>query len=660
MTIHPLIFMNIKWEIITDAKRFEEVVSHWTGPIACDTETYGARWDVSSRKLLGVSLSNGTESVYISINYLSGGIWLPGCNLDLHKSLQKYLSSVKLIGHNFTYDKQWIRIVLDIETTWQADTRLMWHMASAPAGPRSYGLKDGQVELLGWEEKGDRELRENVESKGGKLSNGDHYMADLPILAKYACLDVLSTYQIYNKLSPFFDRNSYWNHLQLMMNYNELLERNSFEGVLVDTVGLEKSHKRLMALKDASRNRFFKIVKNEVTELERDYLDIRLSKLVRPSAIALLKATPERWEKFNLNSDKQKRELFYEKLKFPVTETTEGGLPSTSADAIKHINHPALVPYRKFEKAGTLTSNFTAPWLGAIFNSRINPGFNVCGTVSYRLSGFKPYFLNLPFDEKEVMKHFVCDKGFIGIHSDLSAIEPTITAHYSECPHLLKVFRDGLGDIYLDLALDLFPNDKELQNGYNPGVAIDKETKEQFKRQRKISKVIQLAVQYTGTAKTVARGLIREGIPTTVEEATGYVRAYHQKFKKVSQFEYKLREVLKKEGQLRNVIGRIIRVPDPNYKDLQNRFIQSSAHDILILWVSEIYDSCNRAGIDLRPILLDCHDSTSNQVPKGREKEVACIYQEALQKVTKDLELSVSIKCETKFFSTMAGLKGEE
>ena len=181
-----------------------------------------------------------------------------------------------------------------------------------------------------------------------------------------------------------------------------------------------------------------------------------------------------------------------------------------------------------------------------------------------------------------MMKNFKCDEGYVGVHADLSAIEPTMTAHYSEDAALMKVFKHGLGDIYLDLALFLFPNDRELREGYNPLIPITSAVKKRFDRQRKIAKVIQLAVQYTGTEHTVHRNLLKEGIDdVSIWDCKRYVDAYWKKFKKVDEFNKRLRELNRKEGHLRNVIGRIIQVPDPDYKDLPNRFIQSSAHDCL-------------------------------------------------------------------------------
>jgi len=651
----------IKWEIVRNQERFDQIVSQWKGPFALDTETFGKAHDPAVRHLLGYSLSPAkstipTVGIYVPVTIYEGGSFYKQPQIGL-----EWLTKQKYVGHNFTYDWRWLKTVAGVETSWIADTRIMWHLASAPAGPRPYSLKDAQTEVLGWPERNDKELALNVEAKGGKLSNGDHYLADLTILAKYACLDTYATIELYKKLCPFFDDNDYWPFLSDIMAYNQLLEANTYLGIAVNEEGLLQAHNRILRGKELALKRFHKQVKLVVGELEADWRDRRIAKYKREYNKTQYLQNPDKWEKFNLNSDAHKRELFYGKLNFPVVETTESGKPSTSADAIKGAGHPAIEDYLKYEKYNTLSSNFTKPYLESLgSDKRLRPGFNICGTVSYRLSGFKPYLLNAPFDEKLIMKNLVLDEGMIGVHADLAAIEPTITAHYSEDPALLKVFRDGLGDIYLDLALELFKNDKELQEGYNPNAPITKEIKERFSKQRKVAKIIQLAVQYTGTGNTVSRNLTKEGMPTDVPTATEYVRAYWRKFRAVEKFNYQLRELNRKEGHLRNVIGRIIRVPDPDYKDLPNRFVQSSAHDVLIAWVLTVYSKCEEYGIPIQPVLLDCHDSTSNATDEINGDTLKNIYLEALQEVNKRLGLCVEIKCEIKTFRTLAGLKGDE
>lgn len=651
----------MQYKIIKTMQEFIEITRKWDSVIACDIETHPSC-------ILGVSLAslNTGEAIYIPLRVYdkTTNTFLEYADKSLSSSLGNWLTDYRLVGHNFTYDKTHLDKQYGVNTKWIADTRIMWHLASAPAGPRPYGLKDAQVEILGMQEKGSVELKHNIKLNGGKGDGSDMHLADLEVLAKYAALDAYSTIQLYSALSPFFERHDYWWMLEQMMQYNLLLQRNTDEGVLVDVEGLEKAHNRLLRTKEAAKKRFYKELENEIRSLERDWADRRIAEYKRESNKTWYENHPEKWERFNLNSDAHKRELFFEKLGHTPLAFTEGGKPSVDGDSIKRLSGNFVEAYLKYEKANTLSTNFSGPYLSSVIRSvygnRLHPGFNICGTVSYRLSGFKPYLLNAPFDEKAILKNFKCDEGYIGVHADLSAIEPTVTAHYSEDPSLLKVFRDGLGDIYLDLALELFKTDKELHYGYNPNIPITAEIKERFAKQRKVAKVIQLAVQYTGTKHTVSKNLTKEGIPTTVEQADEYVKAYWRKFDAVRKFNYQLREVNRKNGYLRNITGRIIRVPDPEYKDLPNRFVQSSAHDILILWVLSIYGRCKEEGIKIKPVLLDCHDSTSNQVPKEQAERLRQIYASTLDVLNKELGLCVKIKAESKFFTTLAGLKNEE
>lgn len=630
--------------------------------IACDVET------AKDSILLGVSFSDGASACYIPIHLYNTPGFEECIETNFKERLKDYVSSKTFIGHNFTYDKRFIDAFFNISSKWIADTRIMWHLASAPSGPRPYGLKDAQIDLLGWEKTNESEIKAEVESKGGSLKKGDHYLACVATLSRYACYDTISTYRIYRQLNNFFERYDYKWLLDKMMQYNELLELNTRQGIKADLKGLEKSHNNLLKRKLTYEKIFRKLMKEEIEQLEDAWKDRKKALYKREYNRVRYENHPEEWERFNLNSDKHKRELFFDKLRLECIETTPGGQPKTSSDSVKAFLRlekserlqKAFISYLNYEKAHTLTSNFSGPYIGSCGGGRLHPGFNICGTVSYRLSGFKPYLLNAPFNEKSIMQHFKCDEGYIGLHADLSAIEPTITAAFSEDESLLKVFKHGKGDIYLDLALELFNENKELKTYYDPSISVTKSIKTRFERERNIAKVIQLAVQYTGTKYTVSKNLSKEGIETSEEQASHYVDAYWRKFKKIARWENQLRELNRSQGYLRNAIGRIIRVPDPEYKDLSNRFIQSSAHDVLILWVLEIYRLSAKRGITCKPVILDIHDSTSNQCLFEHVEQLEQIYKEALQNIENQLGLNVPIKMEMKRFSTLAGLKGNE
>lgn len=657
------------------------------GLLVADCETFGT--DPKNGKLLGIAICDmeSLKTCYITLQWYNyhNSSWTVSPNYDLEIDLiRTTLSSAVLVGHNHSYDKSWIDYTLGIDTRWHACTRLMWHMASAPTGPRGYGLKDAQVELLGYKEKGNTTLNEQIKARGGK-PGADIYLADREVIAKYAELDALSTAQLYNHLKPFFDQHDYWWMLEKMVEYSWLIQKCTEAGIAVDVPALEQQMSILHDTKGAYSSQFIELAKSNIDRLERVWRDDRASKYTIEEAKNRFLANWSMQKKFNISSDKDKQELLYTVMKLPVVVETEGGKPSTGVEAVKlaveaskdkEAYKELVEAYEQSESSETLLNSFAKPWHGATNNGRLHPRFNPCGTVSYRLSGYKPYLLNAPFDEQGLMSCLKCDEGWVGVHADFVSVEPAVTAHYSQDPHLLKVFREGLGDVYLDLALTLFPDDKELKAGYNPSVPVTKEVKDRFKKQRQVAKVIQLAVQYTGTKYTISKNLTYAGHPTSLAEADFLVQAYWKHFHKVKVMNETLFMRFEKQGYLRNAVGRIIRVPThinikrkdgsiwekplPRYKDLPNRFIQSSAHDLLSFWVLGIASRVKELGLKAKPVIIDCHDSTSWQCPKEEVGALEEVFGQVLTQLNKDVRMSVPVKIEMKRFTTLAGLKGDE
>lgn len=648
--------------------------------MVADVETFGT--DPKHGKLLGVALSHVSDPanpIYVVLQwyqYATSTWHVNDASGSLLEALNGLFKNWELIGHNYSYDKSWLP-----GTTWHACTRLMWHMASAPAGPRPYGLKDAQVEVLEWKAKGNEELNEQIKARGGK-PGPDMYLADLAVLGRYAALDAASTALLYNKLTPFFDEHDYWWMLEKMVEYSWLLHWNTEAGITVDVARLEEVIEALGVTKGAYEARFIELASAHIGRLERMWREDRASKYTSAPARERFLHSYEMQKKFKLSSDKDKRELFYQILKLPVVVETEGGQPSTGVDAIKLASkdleeHKELIEaYAEYESAGTLLDSFAKPWLGSVAGNLLHPRFNPCGTVSYRLSGFKPYLLNAPFDERELMSCLRCDEGWEGVHADFVSVEPAVTAHYSQDPSLLKVFKEGLGDVYLDLAVKLLPNDRALQEGYNPNTPITSEIKERFSKQRKVAKIIQLAVQYTGTKYTVQKNLSYAGYNMTLYEADELVKAYWKHFRKVAVMNEALFIKFKRDGLLRNAAGRIIRVPTSvpikkrdgttwdkpleRYKDLPNRFIQSGAHDLLSLWVLIIARMVGERGLRAKPVLLDCHDSTSWSAPKEEVQTLEDVFRAALTELNTNVRLRVPLRVDIKRFTNLSGLKGTE
>lgn len=659
----------------------------WNDLMVLDVETMGT--DPKNGKLLGLSLCSVTDidnPVYIAIQWYDFKTSTWHINPDNSKILTWFREKAKrtqFIGHNYAYDKSWIDEFFGITSTWKACTRLMWHMSSAPSGPRGYGLKDAQLEVLGWSRKGSDELETQVEARGGKLKEGGHYLADLSILGHYACLDASSTAQLYNKLVPFFDKFDYWDMLAKMVEYSWLLQENTAYGINVDLDKLKSTLDTLTITMKAAESGFMEALKVPIERMERHWKEHRATQYQIQGAKEKFLASWDLQKKFKLSSNKHKQELFYEELKLPVLVETDGGQAATGVEAIKASIQASKLPdlerigelYESYESCETLINSFVKPWLASSSDGRLHPRFNPCGTVSYRLSGFKPYLLNAPFDEHQVMSALTCDPGWEGVHADFASIEPAVTAHYSQDPNLLKIFKDGKGDVYLDLARTLFPTDTALREGYDPEVKTTSEVKERFKAQRKIAKIIQLAVQYTGTKYTVAKNLTFAGFPTTLAEADALVKAYWKHFHRVAVMNEVLFRKFERDGYLRNVVGRVIRVPQTiairkkdgtiwdkliRYKDLPNRFIQSSAHDLLTFWVLNINRLVKERGITAKPMIVDCHDSSSWQAPKAQCNALEAVFRDALTELNESVRMTVPVRIELKRFTTLAGLKGAE
>lgn len=654
--------------------------------LVVDVETYGT--DPKDGKLLGVAYCFVDDPERARYCWLQRydyktSTWHKSPHYDRDvEQLKELLLSRELVGHNYGYDKSWIDHCFSIQTQWVACTRLMWHLASAPSGPRGYGLKDAQIEILGWAAKGNIELEEQVASRGG--GKGDMYLAELDVLSKYAVLDASSTAELYLKLKPFFDEHDYWWMLEDMVKYSWLLQQCTDAGIRVDVDGLQDQIKILSDTKEAYTARFMELLEPQINRLERIWRDDRASKYtINPAKERFLKSW-EMQKRFKLSSDKDKRELFYDILKLPITAETDGGKGSTAVDSIRQAMRTdrsgtdyteILEALELAESSETLLNSFAKPWLDSTKRGRLHPRFNPCGTVSYRLSGFKPYLLNAPFDEKDLMGNLTCDEGWEGVHADFASVEPCVTAHYSQDPSLLKVFGKGLGDVYLDLALILFPSDIELHSGYSPQAPITGAIKERFSKQRKVAKIIQLAVQYTGTEYTVHKNLVAAGVVITLAECRELVAAYWRHFHKVKVMNEALFLRFERNGLLRNVVGRIIRVPQTiairkkdgtiwnkpiRYKDLPNRFIQSSAHDLLSLLGLIIARLLEERKVTAKPVILDCHDSTSWQAPKEQVEALEQIFKAALTELNETVKMTVPVKIEMKRFKTLAGLKGEE
>ena len=632
-----------------------------SAPIAIDTETNGLDPLAPNARLLGISLSQpGVGSAYIVItkfdrktNQFNANQLITVGHITYLRETLSHLNYA--IGANYAFDADWISARLKVAVNFRFDTQIAWHHADAPYTQKSYGLKALQKEILGWSDSNAGELHANVKANGGDPKKGQYYFADIEVLGRYAALDALATYDGYVALKPFFDRHDYMAFHDRTCAYRTLLRENTVAGIFVNRPALETWIVETKLHCEKLEVSFLGAVGSVAIQETLQYF-VNKKAAVYKSDKGRLNFINQRYD-FNFDSNLHLSKLFYDVLGEEIREWTPAKVPAVHKTALMQMAHPAasyLLERNGLQKC----IEYAEAYLGSLSPlSTMHPSFNVTGTLTGRVSGFAPNVHQMPIGEESLMRCFEVPAGRIGAGADLTSVEPFFTAYFSDDPTLLKVYRDGRGDIYLDLALDMFPTNLELKQAYNPLTTPSAEVKKTFNDPRHIAKLVHLASQYGAGGPKIALILTQNGFPTDEIEGRRLHRLYWSKFKKVKEMEAGLYELNRQDGQVTNLFGRILRLPDMWCKDLLNRFIQSTGHDALIEWVFEVDRLRKERGVDMIPFILDWHDATYWHTPIEQEAAASAILSDALTAVNTRFALPYPLKAAVKIFKTLAEIK---
>jgi DNA polymerase-1 len=182
---------------------------------------------------------------------------------------------------------------------------------------------------------------------------------------------------------------------------------------------------------------------------------------------------------------------------------------------------------------------------------------------------------NLPSENHEIRLIFKAEPGRIFVGGDISQQEPKITAHISQDPNMLAVFREGK-DIYASIAQSIFHNKYE----DNLEFFDPEKTKINLegKKRRKVGKVIILATMYGMSAGTVARKLKLKD----KDEAQAMIDAYYSQFSDVkTAIETSIKDC-KKNGFIEDICGRKRRLPSIQLSLYETQFIGAPSQEDII------------------------------------------------------------------------------
>ena len=647
-------------------------------------------WDnPKAFRIVGLGLAWDSGSIYFDWNTLD---W------KSKSSIQWALSNHSgCIAHNVMFDGGVTRQCFDQgkDIKWHACTFAMYSLlANEGYAGRGWGLKTAQVELLGWENSNEVELDRwlvvnqyykgnprldnsyenlNAEFEAGKLRpNKDHmWRAPVEILGHYCILDAESCYLLYNQVLMPAARQ-FEGFMDLFKKYWMGLIDTSIDqkiyGIPVDRAKLvERKNYLISAIAKADHD--FITHPDVVSHVHEMEYNMRKAGILDKEPARLKKNGEEskNWTNwayrldlaerrqlpeycFNLNSGPQLRELVYSRMNHPIRMRTEKEEPSVSYQALSQIGGVFNIVTERMDNVKEL--GFIEKYLELTADrGTIHPSFKIPGTVSGRLSSNNPNLQQMK-KTKAMMSLFVARTDTVWIDLDFSALEPCVTTEYSQDESMMRIYGPDAknGDIYCYVMANV-PGmaEKAKELGYDPlnptkeGLAA---VKKQMKRERQICKAVVLACAYGAGAKKIHQTLEEQDVHLAFEEVEKIYRTYWETFHQVKDFEKSLFFEWKrsKKRYVINGTGRPMAVPELFNKDLLNRFIQSTGHDILLMYIDILKEVLAEWKIEWKPVIIDFHDASTIEVKKEDGERAVAAFNEAMARLNIQLAGTVKLK----------------
>ena len=685
--------------------------------MAIDLETCGGDPTVAGSFVVGLGLTNSTGSRYFHTRE----------STEVYHYILHRLSEldIPLIAHNQFFDASWMLRDYGTFHNWRHCTYALYKLlATEGFNGQKWGLKNAQVDLLGWEESNEKELSQwlvdngygtqIVDSETGETilrpSKGEMWRAPANILGHYCALDTESTYLLYTKvLLPALNKYKILQEYagDIYQQYLRVLIRQKFSGISIDRSRLLDYDYQLESTIAQLENDFLlhpaiapliaewnqMVVDEHLKKEPERYLKKKLGtepKQYKKDGIVsmnwlkwkLKKEAPlvesKNWQKwaialdelkgqqhFNINSTQQKQWLFYEKLGNAVTLTTDSGQPATDGKALRGFGDPGRILIQQNE--AVKERSYVEAVLEHSKGGTLHPAFKVPGTLTGRLAGAGGLNVQQMPKSKEFLSCWVARPGRVWVQMDFTALEQVVLAELSKDPALWKLYGPTAkkNDVYLFTGANLPVIGETIRNaGYDPdnptpdGIA---NAKKQAKKERGIANVITLASSYGAGPRKIQQTLELEGIPISFSECERIHAGYWKLYSGVKEYEAELlRQYENNDGWVLNGIGRPIGIHFDKDKDIVNRVVQSTGHDILVLWLSIYSQMLDEEGLDWHPVIADLHDESIIEVPKEQAaKALEIMTVHSMKELNSSLNGRIPLRGEGQIATSFSDIKIE-
>jgi len=681
--------------------------------IALDIETKGNKVHDPESEVIGVGLADSKSIYYFMVKD----------NPAAYNDLLEALSEKQLLGFNINFDAGYLhRDYSRLISQPYSGYGLQWHdwkydvyglfkqLSNEGWTGQEWNLKSAQIDLLGWEAKGNVELNKwlvdndhytstSVESRGDYVYRKDlqrwcradmskMHLAPSEIVGYYCGLDAASTYMLLTEVFmpavsnlPELAQDNFWFY------HSELFITNVKWHIEQQLRGIKVNKDNLIA--------YTKTLEEEIKQAEHDFLthqDVaphivewnklfieknmgkqpaEITKAGKPSKNYInWLAKKERLaaeNHFNMNSGAQRQWLFYERLGYPVILYTDKGNPAVDKKALLAWGEVGQILKRNNDKTKELS--YVQSCIDMLHNSPdglIHPQYRLPGTLTCRIAGAGSFNIQQQPKSKGYLKEWVPNEGCVWIDADVESLEAVVLAELSKDSTMRYLYDPSSpkNDIYLYVG-SFLPGigDSIREAGYDPenptpeGIAV---AKKDAKRARQIAKVCVLGFQYGMGPKKLRMTLRLEGVDMTEEESYEIYSAYWELFSGIRNYnDYLESEWRKRGGWVYNGIGRPVTVFEPYLRDVNNRVVQSTGHDILMYVNYQLYNIREEEQIDFWPIIIDWHDASLVECKKSDGARVLALFDEAYKRTNEWLCGDLAIRTKPQIIHNLAESKCE-
>ena len=609
----------------------------------------------------------------------------------------KRLGDLYLIAHNAMFDGLWLRYYglkagVDVRPNWVADTQGLYkQLAGQDYLGQGHGLKNAQVELLGWDAKGDVEQDEWLISNGfftesGKKGErvkravkGEQWRCPVEIESTYCALDCIATLQLFDKVFyKHLNKFKLWEYHQgpFIRTIHELVDQQ-IHGVRTNVAKLTELDEVLDANIHAIQREFFEL--EEIRPHLEEWRELQIAKIKVPEKFKKNGDVSKNWIKyeekvrlmredktygFNPGSGTQLQWLFYERMYKAEKKTitynrrdidcyevhsprgkillpaTSSGQPPTDKNALPWLGAAGSILLRRAKENTSLTT-FVEPYLHFAETScdgRMHPGWKVPQAVTGRLGGAGPNFQQITGD-KRVLECIEAEPGYVLVERDWCALEDYVAANVTQCPGLLALYGPNAvendGHLWLGSQLPVIGDRiRQYYDKDNPTPESIAKAKAECKNERDISKKVKYSATYGIGAFKLWQDLMCEGVNIDLDTVAEVLRGYWDVFSGMKKHKWKLKDEWERNrGYIRNAIGRPMSVGDHHLKDLFSRCVQGGGHDLQMMFGMYVADVVKEAELDARPFIYDLHDATYWEVREDQLEEYLKLSTAAADKV---------------------------